>query len=224
MRIADLADAGWTVRGWRRGDRGATLTVAKPFTDPEQVPAIVAEITGTVPVVRAVEVTHRAGGLRDAYAVRIDLDPGALRSGLAEDPALAARVRAAGVDPAAAAAALDRAIASSVRVGAVADLPGAAPVRGTASDGRIVVDTASTVWHPVHVLLAIIGVALLVASIVVVFASVRAHRRRPRGRHSQRAPRHAPQQRDDDPTLRLPKGSHGAHAPTRRHGRHAPRD
>lgn len=224
VRIDDLAAAGWTVRGWHRSGGGATLTVAKPFTDPAGATAIVQEITGPTPLVRTFDLDHRSGGLRDTYRVRIDLDPAALRSGLADDPALAARVRAAGVDPAAAAAALDRAAGSSLRLAVVARLPGAGPQSSTATDGSVALDASSTEWHASAVLLLLVGLALIVAAVAIVIAGIRAQRRRPRGRHAPRAPRHAPHERDEDPTLRLPKGSHGAHAPTRRHGRHAPKD
>lgn len=224
VRIDDLAAAGWVVRGWRRSGGGATLTVAKPFADPEGADAIQREIAGSTPLVRTFELDHHAGGLRDTYRVRVDLDPSALRSGLVDDPALAARVRAAGVDPAAAAAALDRAAASSLRLAVVAVLPGSGVQRSTASDGSVALDASSTAWHLPAVLLLLLGLGLIGTAAAIVVAGIRAQRRRPRGRHAPRAPKHAPHERDDDPTLRLPKGSHGAHAPNRRHGRHAPKD
>lgn len=224
VRIDDLAAAGWTVRGWRRSGGGATLTVAKAFDDPAAATSIVQEITGPTALVRTFDLDHRTGGLRDTYRVRIDLDAGALRSGLADDPALAARVRAAGVDPAAAAAALDRAVGASLGLAVAAVLPGAAPQRATAADGAVTLDASSTDWHWSAVLLLLAGLALIGAAIAIVVAGLRAQRRRPRGRHAPRAPRHAAHDRDEDPTLRLPKGSHGAHAPSRRRGRHAPKD
>lgn len=223
VRVEDLAAAGWRVRGWRRSGGGATLTVAKPFADPAEASRIVGEITGGSTILRTFELDHRDGGLRDTFRVRIDLDVAALRSGLAEDPALAARVRAAGVDPAAVAAALDRTVASELRLAAEARLPGAPPQRANPVDGRITLDATSTAWHTGSVLLAVLGVVLLLGAVAIVVASIRAQRRRPRGRHAPGARRHLPHEADEDPTLRLPKGGHGAHAPRRRHGRHAPR-
>jgi hypothetical protein len=224
VRVEDLAAAGWRVRGWRRSGGGATLTVAKSFADPAEATRIVREITGDAPIVRTFALEHGDGALRDTFRVRIDLDATALRSGLADDPALAARVRAAGVDPATVAAALDRTVASDLRLAAEARLPGSSPQRATPVDGRITLDARSTAWHWGSVLLVLIGGLALLGAGAIIVASIRAQRRRPRGRHSPGARRHLPHEADEDPTLRLPKGGHGAHAPQRRHGRHASRD
>ncbi|MFM7061377.1 MAG: hypothetical protein ACKOZL_09360 [Actinomycetes bacterium] len=223
VRIDDLEAAGWRVRGWRRSGGGATLTVAKAFADPDEAGAILREVTGDAAIVRTFDLGHRDGGLRDTYRVHIDLDAAALRSGLAEDPALAARVRAAGVDPAAVAAALDRTLTEDLRLAAEARLPGSSPQRATPVDGSIALDATSTEWHWGSVVLALGGAVLLLGALAIVVASIRAQRRRPRGRHSPGARRHLPHEPDEDPTLRLPKGGHGAHAPRRRHGRPAPR-
>ncbi|MFM7616637.1 MAG: hypothetical protein ACKO72_04145 [Actinomycetes bacterium] len=223
VRIADLAAAGWRVRGWQRSGGGATLTVAKSFADPAEATAIVQEMTGDAPIVRTFELEHRDGGLRDTYRVRIDLDAAALRSRLAEDPALVERVRAAGVDPDAVAAALDRRLTADLRLAAEARLPGSAPQRAVPVDGRVALDASSTAWHWGSLLLALGGVLLLLGAVAVTIASIRAQRRRPRGRHAPGARRHAAHEVEEDPTLRLPKGRHGAHSPSRRHGRPAPR-
>src|SRR4051812_45505061 len=69
VRLDDLTRAGWTVTPWRTTRAGgAVLTVAKPFARPEQVTAIVREISGAGGPLRGFRATRDAGTFSSSWA------------------------------------------------------------------------------------------------------------------------------------------------------------
>jgi hypothetical protein len=218
LRLGDLGASGWRVSAWRRDAAGgATISVSHAFATPAEAESLVTGLAGPDAGLVTGRIEHREGALRDRSRVVLTIDPARLRVGIERDATLAARLRAAGVDPARVAAAIDGEAADSVRLGLRASLPGADPVRGRPDGGRVVLDRAATEWHASRLVLVALGVGLLVAA-ALVFGVGRVAVRRRHGRHAARRGhhphgRHAPQ----DP------GAHVGRRPRGEHGRHAPR-
>jgi hypothetical protein len=140
LRFDDAKSAGWTVTGPQATpDGGATVTLTKPFTSPEQASAILAEINGPSGPLRGLALAQR----REFARVTTDVAGEARLDGGVAAFADDALVKVAGQVPladqvAASGVPLDQAISLTVTV----DAPGTmrAP-GGTATGGRVT-------WRP----------------------------------------------------------------------------
>jgi predicted small secreted protein len=90
LRLDDVRAAGWQVDAPRKEGDGLTwVRASKPFTEPEQVPAILAELNGPGGPFRDFTVTRTKSLTRSKVTFTGTVDLGAGLSGLA-DPELAA--------------------------------------------------------------------------------------------------------------------------------------
>lgn len=114
VRLDDLRDAGWTATPWRRtGAGGAVLTIAKPFSRPEQVRPIVRELNGEHGPLRGFAASRDASTFSTAWKVRGAVDLHQLDLGLTADPELVAKLTGERVDV----AGVEQRIAASARAG-----------------------------------------------------------------------------------------------------------
>lgn len=173
IRLDDLSRAGWRVT------RDATsITIEKPFPDAAALPRVLREVTGPDGVLRAVSLTRDESFLDVKYALRVDVDLRALGAHVTDDAALAQRLRAAGVDPAAVDTRLSGSLRDAVSVDVRALLPGGG-VRTwhVAPGGHVDAHTTSSVpiggrlWW-----LVAAGVLVVLALLVVVLSLVRSRR------------------------------------------------
>ncbi len=144
LRVDDVRQAGWQVEGPRQEDDGLTwVRASKPFADPEQVPAILAELNGPdgpfrdFRIVRTKSLTRS----RTTFTGTLDLSRGV--TGLA-DPALTAALGDVdlGLDIAGLQARFGELASRSVRAQVTAGLPGDVTTNATERAG------ARVLWAP----------------------------------------------------------------------------
>lgn len=181
VRLDDLVAAGWSVR-WEHDDAGgATVRLAKPFASPEDLGAVVAELSGPHGPLQGVALERSDGVLSTEYSVTGTADLSAVTLGIAADPELVSALVAERVDVAALEARLDESLADALRFEVAVSLPGddlwvidVEP--GTTSD----LATSHTEWDlaAVGLLLAAVGFVVLAVVIVVIGRRKRQNRRR----------------------------------------------
>ena len=181
VRLGDLEAAGWRSSGWvRRKTGGAVLTVSKPFARAAEARAVVAELVGPDGPLRDVRVARDASVFETSWELTGVADLRNLKTGVATDPELLAKLTAERVDV----AALDQRLLDEMRGGfrlrVVAELPHAPPRRWSVRPGsRVMLRDASSTFAMWKVLLLIVGVVLaLLALTLLVVGEWRARRRR----------------------------------------------
>ncbi len=190
LRLDDVRQAGWDVEAPRREDDGLTwFRASKPFSDPEQVPAIVAELNGPdgpfrdFRVVRTKSLTRS----RTTFTGTLDLSRGV--AGLS-DPELTAALGDVdlGLDVDGLRGRFGDKVGDTVKVQVTAGLPGKVTHNAPASQGgralwapelgQTVQLEASSEALKIHPLIPIgAGVGLLLA-VVLLIAAMRRRRRR----------------------------------------------
>jgi hypothetical protein len=190
LRLDDVRQAGWDVEAPRREDDGLTwFRVSKPFSDPEQVPAIVAELNGPdgpfrdFRVVRTKSLTRS----RTTFTGTLDLSRGV--AGLS-DPELTAALGDVdlGLDVDGLRGRFGDKVGDTVKVRVTAGLPGKVTHNAPAGEGgralwapelgQTVQLEASSEALRIHPLIPVgAGVGLLLAVVLLVAAM---RRRRPR--------------------------------------------
>jgi hypothetical protein len=180
VRLADLAGSGWQVGEWvRTPDGAATIELSKPFTAPDQVAGIVAEISGDQGPLRDVAAVRDRGLLATRYGVSGAIDLGAMQTGIGLDPELLASLAGQQVDVNAIDASLLQQIRDSLSLKVVVNLPnGTTTVHGVA-DERVDIDASSSVRDGRRIAWILVAAGLLVVAAVVFFG----------GRHSRRRAR-----------------------------------
>ena len=167
VRLTDLAAAGWTSTWTRAADGSAQLELRKHFASVDEVAGIMREISGTTGPLRDVTVTREQGLVSTHYSVHGSLDLEHLGDGVTSDPDVVAALTNQKVDI----GALDQSLASqihdSLHVTVEIQLPGRrAKVVGTA--GKTTPIHASTsVLDTRRIVLVLVGLALVVAALVV---------------------------------------------------------
>jgi hypothetical protein len=144
LRLDDVRQAGWQVQGPQNEDDGLTwFRVSKPFADPDQVPAILAELNGPAGPFREFKVVRTKSLTRSKTTFTGTLD---LSQGLAglSDPALAATLDDVdlGLDLAGLRARFGDALGRSVKVQVTAGLPGKVTTNAPGSQG------GKALWAP----------------------------------------------------------------------------
>jgi hypothetical protein len=186
--LDDLRARGWTVSSWRSSaGGGAALQLSKSFNGGAGLSSVLAELDGNDGALRDAHVVRERALLRDRDGVSLLADLRHLRVGVADDAALAARLRAAGIDVAALDAGLRARITGSFDLTVRVELPDGAHATVHVKPGeqrRLTV--ASTTDHPGRrAALVAAGLAALLGLALFVIAARHAHRaRRARRAHS----------------------------------------
>lgn len=179
IRLDDLSRAGWRVT------RDAmSITIEKPFADAAALGPVLREVTGPDGVLQTASLTRDESFLAVKYALRVDVDLRGLGAHVTDDAALAQRLRAAGVDPAAVDARLSGSLRDAVSVDVHALLPGGgARTWHVAPGGHVDARATSTVSNGGRLWwLVAAGILVLLALLVAVLSLVRTRRSRVRVR------------------------------------------
>jgi hypothetical protein len=194
VRLSDLPAAGWTVDPWVRNDDGsAVLTMRKPFTNVDEVPAILRELSGAYGPMESAYVTRKRSFFSTKYAVDGRIDMGRLATGIVDDAELTQSLQAQGVDVAGVDAQLLAQLQRAFAMRLVVELPGKEPVTIEPAAGRTAdVAVTSTVKDSTRMTLVLVAGGLLVLAFVVALWPGRRKGRRARRarRFSRRAHRH----------------------------------
>ncbi len=185
--LDDLRAHGWTVSSWRSASNGgASIELSKPFTGSAGLASVLSELDGRDGAVRDSSVVRERTLLRDRDGVSLLVDLSHLRVGVADDAALAARLRAAGVDVAAIDKGLQSQLGSSFALTVRLELPdGKHTTVHVAPGQRRAVTATGTADHTGRlVALVAAGAAALLGLVLLVASSLR---RRPRHRRTRGA-------------------------------------
>jgi hypothetical protein len=177
--LDDLRAHGWAVSPWRPvEDGGASISLSKGFTGGAGLASVLAELDGRDGALRDARVVRTRSLLRDHDSVAVLADLGHLDAGVSADAALAARLRAAGVDVAAIDAGLHSRIGSSFDLSVRVELPDGSHTTVRLLPGeRRRVAVASTTSHPGRRLaLVAAGAAGVLGLALFVIAGVRRRR------------------------------------------------
>ena len=140
LRLDDVRAAGWLVEAPRKEDDGLTwIRASKPFSEPEQVPAIVAELNGAGGPFRDFRVTRTKSLTRSKTVFTGTVDLVAGLTGLSDPELVAARDDD---DPGLDVEGLRSRFGDRLKVLATAGLPGEITTNAPARDG------GRAVWAP----------------------------------------------------------------------------
>jgi hypothetical protein len=182
--LDDLRAHGWTVSSWRSAsDGGASIELSKPFTGAAGLASVLSELDGRDGALRDAQVVRERALLRDRDGVSLLADLSHLRVGVADDAALASRLRAAGVDVGAIDKGLQSQLGTSFALSVRVTLPdGKSTTVQVAPGQQRTVSVASSVAHTGR-LAALAGAALAaVLGLTLLLAASLRRRRRPRRR------------------------------------------
>lgn len=147
-QVADLRRAGWEVAGPRATRAGGAVVLAsKRFARPADLGALIKELSGPEGPLDGFDLDRHRGLTRVGYRLSgaIDLaEPGTALSGFGNDPVLARRLAAAGVDAERVAELLAERAAEAFRLAVMVDLPGKDPIRFEGRAGISVSFTAAS--------------------------------------------------------------------------------
>lgn len=179
-QVADLRRAGWEVAQPRpTGAGGAVIEASKRFARAGDLGRVVDELAGPAGPLSGFRLDRDRGLTRVRYRLSGGIDlgrAGEALTGFGNDPDLARRLEAAGVDAGRVAELLAQRAAEGFRLVVVVNLPGEGPVRFEGRpDGRVEVRAASTQPDRARPLLLMVAGLLAVAALAVVGS---------RGRHS----------------------------------------
>jgi hypothetical protein len=181
--LDDLRAVGWTISPWTRASRGAqTITLSHPFVDQRDLVRRVVDLAGPHGILRNPTLTRERGWFssRDGLSVVVDVRSPSVD--IVHDAPLAARLRAAGFDPALLQAQLAAQLVSALHVSVAVHLPGGHTESYDAVPGNIRtlrVGEGGTDWDRV----VRFGIGLMLALLAAVFllaAGVGARRNRRR--------------------------------------------
>jgi hypothetical protein len=187
--LDDLRAHGWTVSPWRTvTGGGASIQLSKPFTGASGLASVLSELDGRDGALRDSHVVRERTLLRDRDGVSFLADLSRLHVGIADDAALASRLRAAGVDVAAIDKGLQQQLGSSFGLSVRVELPdGTSTTVRVAPGQQRTVAIASTVSHSGRVAALVgAGAAAVVGLTLLVIARVLSRRGRRRPRPSSR--------------------------------------
>ena len=178
--LDDLRTHGWTVSAWRStADGGASIELSKPFAGATGLTAVLNELDGRGGALRQVDVVRERALLHDRDSVSLLADLSHVRVGVADDAALASRLRTAGVDVAAIDKGLQSQLGSSFALSVRVELPdGKSTTVHLAPGQQRTVSAASTVTHSGRITALVgAGAAALLGLALVIGPSVRRRRR-----------------------------------------------
>lgn len=169
-QVTDLRNAGWEVAGPRRTTAGgAVIEASKRFSHPADLGAVVNELSGPEGPLQGFRLDRHRGLTRVRYRLSGGMylgEAGELLTGFGNDPGLARRLEAAGVDAARVAALLTERAVAGFRLAVVVDLPGRDPVRfearpGQAGEVRVSATEPDRARPALLVVAGVLGVAAL---------------------------------------------------------------
>lgn len=170
-QVVDLRRAGWDVAEPRPTDAGgAVIEASKPFARAAELALVVDELAGPEGPLSGFRLDRDRDLTRVRYRLsgEIDLGRAGALTGFGNDPDLARRLEAAGVDAGRMAELLAQRAAEGLRLVVVVDLPGEDPVRFEGRPGESVeVRAASTQPDRARPLLLVVGGVLAVAALAV---------------------------------------------------------
>ena len=170
-QVTDLRRAGWEVSEPRRtGAGGAVIRASKRFARAVELGPIVEELAGTEGPLSGFRLDRARSLTRVRYRLSggIDLARAEALTGFGNDPDLARRLEAAGIDAGRVAELLARRVAEGFGLVVVVDLPGGEPVRFVGRPGaRVEVAAASTEPDRARPLLLAAAAALAAGVLVV---------------------------------------------------------
>jgi hypothetical protein len=180
VRLSDLSAAGWTMSPWVRSDAGsAQIELTKPFSSPDQVTAIVNEVSGPNGPVRDVSVTRDRGPASTDYQVSGAIDLAAMGTGVAADQDLVNSLTSAQVDVGAIDQALLAELRNSVSVSVEVKLPDGTTRTVAGQPGvRVPVDVSASVLNTRRLGLLALAVVLVVLAVGVLMIGRRRRRAR----------------------------------------------
>jgi len=201
VRLADLADSGWTIGSWVKADDGSAMIVlSHRFESVDQVAGIVTGLNGKTGPLPSLRATRDAGFFSTEYGVKGSIDIPGATAGLADDAELGAKLGALGVDVNIIDQQLLAQIQSSFTLQVVVKLPGRAAVTfapkigsqaGARGGSVATVDASSSMRNTERILFLVATAGFAVLAILV---WRRGGRRRARRRTSRgRGPSPAPQ-------------------------------
>ena len=209
VRLADLADSGWTVGSWAKADDGsATIVLSYRFESVDQVAGIVAGLNGKTGPLPSLQATRDAGVFSTEYAVKGSIDVPGASAGIADDAELVTKLGALGVDVNIIDQQLLAQIQSSFTLKVVVKLPDQAAVTFAPKIGKEAgsvqdvapIDASSSVRNTERILFLGAAAGFAVLAILV---WRRGRRRRRRGSRGGRGRSPAPQGRSSGaPTQR----------------------
>jgi hypothetical protein len=183
--LDDLRAAAWTVSPWKRRAAGSeTITLAHAFVDSVDLARRVVDLAGPHGFLRNAEFSLGSGWFRWRDALSIVVDVRSPSVDIVSDRPLAARLRAAGLDPARLQAQLAVQLKSALHVSVVVHLPDGHTESYDAATGStrtVRVTSGGTDWNRITEL----GIGLTLALLAVGFflaAAVGARRSRERQR------------------------------------------
>ncbi|MGH9036242.1 MAG: hypothetical protein ACRD0O_10800, partial [Acidimicrobiia bacterium] len=171
-QVADLRRAGWDVAGPRAaGAGGAVIEASKRFDRPADLGRVVDELAGPTGPLSGFRLERDRGLTRVRYRLSGEIDlgrSGDALTGFGNDPDLARRLEAAGVDAGRVAELLAQRADEGFRLAVVVDLPGEDPVRFEGRpEGGVEVRAAATQPDRARPLLLVAAGMLAVAALAV---------------------------------------------------------
>jgi hypothetical protein len=181
VRLDDLEAAGWTVSPWVRSDAGtAQIELSKPFSSPDKVAGIVAEISGANGPLRDFQATRDSGVVSTNYDVGGAIDLAAIGTGIGADPGLVAALTNQQVDVNTIDQALLTELRNAVSVSVVVNFPDGSSTRVNGLAGqRVPIDVSTSILNTRR--LALLGLAAVLVVLAIVALLVGRRRRRARG-------------------------------------------
>jgi hypothetical protein len=180
VRLGDLSEAGWKISPWARSGSGtAQIELSKPFSSPDQVAAIIAEVSGPNGPVKDVKATRDHGAASTKYAVTGAVDLAAIGTGVTADPDLVAALTNQQVDVNAIDQSLLAELRESVAVNVVVKFPDGSSTTVNGVTGKSVpFDVSTSIVNTRRITLLVIAVVLVVLAIVVLLIGRRRRRAR----------------------------------------------
>jgi hypothetical protein len=180
VRLDDLRAAGWTVEPWVRSDAGtAQIEMSKPFSSPDQVAGIVAEVSGPNGPVRDVQASRDRGVTSTEYRVSGAVDLAAIGTGVTADPDLVNALTNQQVDVNAIDQSLLAELRNAVTVSVVVNFPdGTSTTVHGAAGQRLPFDVTTSVLNTRR--LAWLGLAVVLVVLAILVLLVGRRRRRAR--------------------------------------------
>jgi hypothetical protein len=181
--LDDLRSSGWSVSAWRAsGGGGSTVKLSKPFVGSAGLASVLAELDGKDGALRDAHIVRERALLRDRDSVSLLADLSHLRAGMADDKALATRLRAAGVDVDAIDAGLQARVKGSFDLTVRVELPDGTDttVKLKPGDQRRVAVASVTDHDGRRAVLVGAGAAVVLALLLFAVASFSARRARRR--------------------------------------------
>ena len=180
VQVADLRRAGWEVSEPRKTEGGgAVISASKAFARPAELGPLIEELAGPAGPLQGFRLDRDRGLIQVRYRLSGGLylgeAPGELLTGFGNDPGLAGRLSAAGVDPQRVTALLTQRAVEGLHLSVVVDLPGRGPVRFEARPGRTAeVRVSATQPERARPLLLASAAVLAAAALAVLFRGRRA--------------------------------------------------